>query len=327
MRALPRPFLAWLALFYAAWLLLVPFGGRWGAAAAHWPVAASMALGSFVAGATPMGGGSVGFPVLVLVFGQAPSLGRDFSFAIQSIGMTSASILLLSGRAPLAWRALAAAIAGATVGTPLGLLLLVDHLSPLAIKVLFATLLAAFGLMHVRRAEELVTFHGVRPHGGVIEPALAGAAGFVGGATVAASTGVGTDVLLYMVLVLVGRWDLRVAIPTSVVLMAATSLVGVATQVATGRFDAGVVGPWMAAAPVVAVGAPLGAVVVARVGRLLALRFVSVLCLLQLVWTCVATWEDLGGVGLVAVVAGVLALWGVFEAMYAWGGRLGVSGG
>ena len=60
------PFLAWLLVFYAAWTVLVVFGEHWEAVRAHWPMAAAMALGSYVAGSTPMGGGTVGFPVLVL---------------------------------------------------------------------------------------------------------------------------------------------------------------------------------------------------------------------------------------------------------------------
>ena len=69
----------------------------------HWGIAFTMALGSYAAGSTPMGGGTVGFPVLVLLFDEAPTLGRDFSFAIQSIGMTSASIFILCRKQPIEW--------------------------------------------------------------------------------------------------------------------------------------------------------------------------------------------------------------------------------
>jgi hypothetical protein len=36
-----------------------------------------MAFGSYVAGSTPMGGGTVGFPILVLLFDLPATLGRD----------------------------------------------------------------------------------------------------------------------------------------------------------------------------------------------------------------------------------------------------------
>ena len=40
-------------------------------------IALAMAIGSYAAGSTPMGGGTVGFPVLVCSL-AAPTLGRDF---------------------------------------------------------------------------------------------------------------------------------------------------------------------------------------------------------------------------------------------------------
>ena len=92
----------WLAGFYAVWVWLVFGHGLWEVARTHWPIALAMALGSYVAGSTPMGGGTVGFPVLVLLFEMPATLGRDFSFAVQSIGMTSASIFILARRQPLA---------------------------------------------------------------------------------------------------------------------------------------------------------------------------------------------------------------------------------
>jgi hypothetical protein len=95
------PFFVWLLAFYTVWTVVVSAGGHWIAVAGHWPIALTMAFGSFVAGSTPMGGGTVGFPVLVLLFGQEATMGRDFSFAVQSIGMTSASIFILCHRLPV----------------------------------------------------------------------------------------------------------------------------------------------------------------------------------------------------------------------------------
>ena len=107
----------WLVAFYLTWLWLVLGLGHWGDTKEHWPIALAMALGSYVAGSTPMGGGTVGFPVLVLGFDMPASLGRDFSFAVQSIGMTSASILILARRLPLAWLTLKGATVGIFLGT------------------------------------------------------------------------------------------------------------------------------------------------------------------------------------------------------------------
>src|SRR3990172_4368411 len=107
-----RWWLCWVLAFYSAWLLL-SFGlGYWNEVKEHWPIALAMALGSYVAGSTPMGGGTVGFPVLVLLFDLPASLGRNFGFTIQSIGMVSASIFLVCARRKMEWQLLGWALVG-----------------------------------------------------------------------------------------------------------------------------------------------------------------------------------------------------------------------
>ena len=57
----------------------------------RWYMSVTMIFGSMVAGATPEGGGAIAFPVMTLALGVKPSIARDFSFMIQSIGMTASS--------------------------------------------------------------------------------------------------------------------------------------------------------------------------------------------------------------------------------------------
>ena len=58
-------------------------------------------------------------------------------------------------------------------------------------------------------------------------------------------------------------------------------VVGIATKLILGDIQPGTFENWLAAAPVVAIGAPLGAVVVSRIGRRPTLWLVSVLCVFQ----------------------------------------------
>ena len=156
------PFFLWLVAFYAAWLALLWTGDLFGTALAHWPMAVAMAAGSYVAGSTPMGGGTVGFPVLVLLMNLPATLGRDFSFAIQAVGMTSASIYILCSRRELEWPMLKAALPGALIGTPLGILFVAPLASDLFIKLLFASMWCSFGLLHLRLiqpAQQCGLFH------------------------------------------------------------------------------------------------------------------------------------------------------------------------
>ena len=88
-RPLLWPFLLWLVAFYAIWLGVVLVGEHGPTLMEHWPIALAMMAGSYFAGSTPMGGGTVGFPILVLLMNEPATLGRDFSFAVQSIGNSS----------------------------------------------------------------------------------------------------------------------------------------------------------------------------------------------------------------------------------------------
>jgi uncharacterized membrane protein YfcA len=317
-----RLFSIWLGVFYTAWLALVVGGGQLRTVAEHWRIAVAMALGSYVAGSTPMGGGTVGFPILVLLFGESPKLGRDFSFAIQSVGMTSATIYILSRRQPLEWTILGWALVGSVVGTPLGVVFLAPHVPEVWIKVLFAVAWASFGLLHLRRIDDICANVGETPAAHRFDRNAGLAVGLLAGATLAAITGVGIDMLLYAVMVLLMRADLKVAIPSAVIAMAFTSLVGLATKLAFTGVHPGVWANWLAAAPVVVLGAPLGAFVVARIGRRSTLRVVAVLCLAQFAWTMRAERNHLGWPGIGLAIAAVLLLNAAFEALWRAGDRL-----
>jgi uncharacterized membrane protein YfcA len=317
-----RPFVAWLILFYAAWVVLVLAGGYLPTVIAHWPMALAMAAGSYVAGSTPMGGGTVGFPVLVLLMDLPATLGRDFSLAIQSVGMTSASIYILCKRQELEWPMLRAALPGALIGMPLGILYVAPLASDLFIKLLFASMWCSFGLLHLRRIREITSYEGMTPHDIAFDHRVGFVVGLFGALTVASITGVGIDMMIYMVLVLWCHADLKIAIPTSVVLMAFTSLVGLATKLVLGDLQAGTFENWLAAAPVVAIGAPFGAMVVSRVGRRPTLYVVSLLCVAQFVWTLVHERGSLTAWNVSASLLGVVLFLLVFQDMYRHGYRL-----
>lgn len=320
-----RLFFAWLAIFYLAWFSIVFFGDYLDEAVAHWPISLAMALGSYFAGSTPMGGGTVGFPVLVLLFDQPASLGRDFALAVQSIGMVSASIYILTSRKPLDWHLLRPALAGTLIGTPLGCAFVAPYVPDLAVKLIFAVIWASFGVMHFIRIRPIVAANGTAAEWHGVDVPLGLSVGFFGG-VVSSMTGVGVDMLLYAMLVLLYRADLRIAIPTSVLIMAFTSIVGILTNLSLsatwpGSYNvpAEVFYNWLAAAPVVAVGAPFGAWVVSRLPRTPTLMIVSTLCIGQFAWTMVK--ERVDGWDLVIAIGGVLAMNVVFHYLFEVGTR------
>ena len=300
------PWFIFLAVFYLTWLLLVAGLGYWNAAADSWPMAVAMAIGSYAAGSTPMGGGTVGFPVLVLLFDMPASLGRDFSFAVQSIGMVSASIFIFCRRQQLAWSMLRGALLGALLATPLGILFVAPQVPDLWVKLAFAVLWGSFGILHLYRLSEITGHDHAGDPNCPLDFRVGLLLGSIAGVSAVAVTGVGIDMVIYAALVLLSRVDLKVAIPTSVVIMAFASVVGVVVKTATGDWQPQVFGNWLAAAPVVALGAPLGVYVVSMIGRRPTLLVVSALCVVQFVWTCLAERATLGvagtGIALLAVV-------------------------
>lgn len=300
-----RLFAAWLGAFYLVWAVFASVGGHWSAAATNWPVAIAMAAGSFVAGSTPVGGGTVGFPVLVFAFGEPGGLGRDFSLAIQSVGMVSASVLILVTRTRLAWGLLRPVLLLTTVLLP-PMLLLAPHAPATAPAVVFAGCWAAFGLTVFSRLEVLrtQTAQDATPErGAVLLVALAGC-----GAV--ALVGAGLDLVLFIALVVLFRCDLRVAVPSSVVVMAYGSVLGTATQLSLGRLDPAVLDYWVAAAPVVAIGAPVGVLALRLIPRLQGLRLVAGLCVLQFAWGAHS-----GGIGAAGIAAALLLALGVCAAL------------
>ena len=321
-----RPFLYWLAVFYSTWLTIVVCGNYWSVLASHWPISATMALGSYVAGSTPMGGGTVGFPVLVLLFDLPGSLGRNFALAIQSIGMVSASIYIYANRSPVAWCVLRPALCGSLIGTPLGAALIAPFVPDIWVKLTFAVVWCSFGMMHLIKLRELTSIHGT-----VIEPhpwnrPVGIAVGLAGG-ILSSITGVGIDMLIYAMLVLLFREDLKIAIPTSVIIMAFTSVVGIISNLILGTInpqqyavDAEVFANWLAAAPVVALGAPLGACIVNLISRKPTLVFVSILCIAQFVWTILH--EQIRGQSLILSLIGLGVTNLIFHALYKTGLRI-----
>ena len=317
----------WVLCFECGWLLFVTGSGGWPSVLAHWPIALAMLLGSYLAGSTPMGGGSVAFPILVLVLGEPAALGRSFAFAIQALGMSSAVLYLLAAGRPLAWGVLRWALLGSLLATPIGVAWLAPRVPELGVKLVYGVVWASFGAITLLRLFELSGQTGMQDLGPGTERAAGLLSGAIGGGAVASVAGVGADMLLYSVLVLLFRADARLAIPTSVCLMAFTSVVGVATRALLTTLDPstpllhpGVADHWLAAAPVVVLGAPLGALAVSVIPRAGTLALVALLCLAQLAWIC--TQARLSPAGIAWVVAAVLGLGGMLQLLPALRARL-----
>jgi uncharacterized membrane protein YfcA len=248
------------------WLLL---GGERAlqAVADHWQVSLTMVVGSLVGGGTSEGGGAVGFPVLTKALAVPADQARLFSFAIQSVGMGAASASIVYNRVPIEWRAIRLGGPAVVVGVVASCIALAPRVQPADVRLLFTAILASLAVAlwvsrraDPRRRDFIVPF-------GRAEAAALLAAGLAGG-LLSGLAAVGENTIMFAVLVLGFRVCERVVTPTTVVLLTIATWAGFATHlVVLGDFGGPVVDMWLAAVPVVAIGAPTGALICTRLSR------------------------------------------------------------
>lgn len=278
-----RVFRGWLVVVLLAWFVLFGLYSNLEFLLAHWYYPATMVVGAFVAGSTPEGGGAVAFPVLSVFLDIDRVLARDFGLMIQSVGMTSATIFILTRRntdvrvfKPLLWW-----IPIAFLGFVVGMRSL-QGIEVYVIQALFLSLIASFTLVYL-----FSNHRGVHPSYGARhlgDRLLTSAVAFVGG-MFTSLFGTGVDILLYTLLVTHFTIKEKVATEMSVMMMAALSVLGYAYRgLYEGALTQYQVQTWLCAAPVVLVMAPLGAHVLKKINTEYMLRAVVVLNMAQLIY-------------------------------------------
>jgi uncharacterized membrane protein YfcA len=280
---IPHAWLIWLAAVYAVWATLLFTGPGLAHYLENWPIALVMVLGSAVAGFTPEGGGAIAYPILSIWFSLPGTVARDFSLAIQAIGMTSASIYILASRRR-SWsfyRHVPLFVLFNIVGMILGMAGY-RMISFQIIQMIFVSLALAFiaALWSVRRFGDQDDFE---PNSGFRWVVVAIMC-FLGG--VASSMfGTGADMLLYICLSCWFAMKEKEATDLSILVMAAVSIVGILIRsLLTGGIDPRVYDMWLAAVPVVLLGAPLGNWLLRQVRKESMLIFLFAFNLWTFVW-------------------------------------------
>ena len=302
---------AYVGAFLAVWVVLMLGFGLLPEVLREWRMALVMILGSLVAGSTPMGGGAVSFPFLVLWLNVPPDIARNFGLVIQALGMTSAMIFIFCRRVRVQRSVLAWTVAGAAAGMLIGTVAVAPRVPPNFVKLIFACMWMSFAILTVVRNRELTSISGGRNVEGAAAMRSGLIVGLVGG-IIASIIGVGVEMALYTVLVLTYRSDMKIAVPTAVSGMAVASVMGVATHLAIGDIPRDVVMKFLAAGPIVIFGAPIGTYILTLVPRIRVLYFISALCALQFVFTLQSlerTWAEWSFVGVATILAGSLFYW------------------
>ena len=276
---------------WLGWLLL---GGAFArqSIVSKWPVAATMVFGSLVGGGTSEGGGAVAFPVFTKLLHIPPNEARVFAFAIQSIGMGAASLSILYLKIPIERRVLPWAGSAGVLGMVFSTYAIVPYVPAPLVKIAFTVMVSslAVALLVLNHKEtdfrnELIPVFGGR------EKLLLFLAGLLGG-MMSGLVGCGENIVTFMLMVLLFRLSEKVATPTTVILMTIVTLAGFALHVFGVRdFPPHVQAYWLAAVPIVAVGAPLGAFLCSLMTRrtianilifLIAIEFISTVVLIPM---------------------------------------------
>ena len=298
------------AAIWLGWLLLAR-QHAWQSLIANWRISLTMVFGSLVGGGTSEGGAAIAFPVFTKLLHIPSSDARLFSFAVQTVGMGAASLSILYQKIPIESRVLAWAGTSGILGMVLSTFLLVPIVPSDMVRVAFTamvTSLAVVLLLTSRRAGTLR--HQFLPTFGTREKLIVSAAGLIGG-ILSGLIGCGENIVVFMVMVVLFRVNEKVVTPTTVLLMSiVTSAAFFLHAVVLRDYPARVISYWLAAVPVVVVGAPLGAYLCSRVDRRTIVAVLVGLIAIELLSTLFLV--DLShGVGLAGVAA--LAVFGLLN--------------
>jgi len=247
-------------------------------------IAPIMTLGSFVAGSTFLGGGAVAFPAMTKWLMMSPLLAKQFALAIQSVGMTSASLLIIYKLKKIPWDIYCCYLPGSMIGATISITFLQYIIASPDIKIGFTLFIVCFYIIFIysrkknyHLEEVLLDYEG--------KLILLGA-GFIGGLA-SGLIGSGADLILFCILNLYFRLNFKTATLLSVIAMAMTSLFSIVLVATTSVIEMLIVDLWVIAAPIVVIGAPLGAWVCIKISEKKLFWFVSVIVLVEIVTSLV----------------------------------------
>jgi uncharacterized membrane protein YfcA len=263
-----------------------------------------MSLGSFVAGSTFLGGGVVAFPALTKMLGFDPASAKIFSLAIQSVGMTSASIYVIAKTPAIPYKFIFISIIAGGLGVAISLFYFQSLFASTDIRLSFTLFVLC----------SLVIYLWLFKHNSIFSKypdlsdsrsqlsccdfnsvAIIFISGFLGG-VISGFIGSGADLMVFCLLSLYFHIDLKNATKISIIIMAAVSIIGIIFQiVAVGNLPPEIMNLWVLAAPVVLLGAPIGAIFLKKVKPTTLLIFIAVIVMVEIITTIllvnVETWK------------------------------------
>ena len=250
-----------------------------------WLIAPIMAFGSFVAGSTFLGGGAIAFPALTKILSIDPVTAKSFSLAIQAVGMSSASLYILSRVRNLPYNFMALYTVGASFGLFLSFAFIESRVPAVDLRIAFTLFLMCFLVVYLltRHSHNTSTeAHLEKTYRDIIITLMGGTLGGL----IAGLLGSGADLVGFCLLAMYFRIEIIRATQVSVILMAVSSIIGLGLKALFfGGVGQQVLNLWVLAAPVVLFGAPLGAALCRRIPPNLLLGFICFIVTVEVIST------------------------------------------
>lgn len=281
---IPILYLAFLAIVLSSWLLYMVQHQLFYLFEERIPIALTMLFGSFIAGSSPEGSAAIAYPVFTLYLKIEPRIATNFAFAIQSIGMTAASLLILNLKLKLDWQYIRFVTIGGLVGLVFGTYFIVPYISPPLAKLFFVSLWLSFALILWRQNkqkkrlvfDEIIGF-------GQKDILLLVSFGLVGG-MISSIFGTGINIFTFCLMVAYYKISEKVATPSSIIIMTIETIFGLFLHtVVTKDFQQESLNMWLVCVPVVIFFAPLGSFVMSKLPRLYLANFLYGILLVQFV--------------------------------------------
>lgn len=242
----------------------------------------TMVVGSFIAGASSEGGGAIAYPVMTLIFNIEPDVARNFSFAIQSIGMTFAAIWIFISGIKIEKNYLLIAGIGGFIGIIFGSFYITPLIKPDFAKMMFVSFWLSFGfalwVVNFINQRESIDQLDSLSNTQLIELFTVGIIGGIFSSVL----GNGIDICTFSYVVLKYRLSEKIATPTSVILMASNAIAGfILHYFFLETIQPEVINYWLVSVPVVIFGAPLGAFVITLIDRKMIAGFLISIIVIQ----------------------------------------------
>lgn len=305
---IPFLYIIFLIVVLSCWSFYVISTNSFFVFAKHWAAILTMIFGSFIAGSSPEGSAAVAYPVFTLLLKIEPAVARNFAFAIQSIGMTSASLLILGLKIKVDWNYIKYVTIGGAFGLIFGTYYIVPLISPPLAKLFFVSLWLSFGLVlwYENRHPHREVFDKIQ---NFIKSDIARLLffGLIGG-MISSIFGTGINIFTFCLMTIYYRIDEKVAVPSSVIIMTFETILGFFVHGAIiGDFQQEAFEMWIACVPFVAFFAPLGSFVISKLPRQTIATFLYIILIIQFfgaIWVLKPSLPHLG-LCLITLLAGL----------------------